>query len=399
MISGLTHMLFRLGCLIALAALGGNLWGQQIVTAAQASAVVGFLEKAPGEARLNCKVVPTAAQMSFSLRLYAMFTVTIPLRQFEGKRVRLFALLRLVPENKGPVYLVESAFTPVPSVPGKPRVYRNNVMTLDGSFLLGEGNYQATLAVFDETGRVRRLRWTIEARMSATERASAARAEPGTVGSVGWSPMPVRTGEGAARPINLAVLLHVGPLNPARTVLNGYDAAMTLTMLASVLNSLQLGRVQVTAFNLDRQESLYKDPDFSPSAYDRLQQQFSTLDLNLVDVHTLANRRGHVAAMGRLLREALDSEPQPDAVLVIGPASRFTDSVPDEVLEAPAGGPRVFYFAYGDASMFKDTISSAVARAKGAKRRIRLPADLVKAIAELAESAGAGGRSPRTAGR
>jgi hypothetical protein len=397
MMGGLTHMLSRLGCLIALAALGGNLWGQRIVTAAQASAVIGFLEKAPGEAKLNCQLRAEEPHMSYSLRLSAKFMVTVPLKQFEGKRVRLFALLRLVPENKDPVYLTQSMVTPAPSVRGKPELYRNNVLPWGGTFLLGEGNYRATLAVFDEAGRVRRFQWTIHARMSATERASAARTEPGTVGSVAWSPMPVRAGEGATRPINLTVLLHAGPLNPARTTLRGTDVAATLTVLGSILNSLQLGKVQVTAFNLDRQESFFEDHDFSPAGFDRLRQQVSTLDLNLVDVHTLANRRGHVAAMGRLLREAMNSDPRPDAVLVIGPLSRFDDSVPGEALDAPASGPRVFYFSLESLYAYKDTISSAVARVKGTKRRLMQPADLVKAIAELAESAG-GDRSPRTAG-
>jgi hypothetical protein len=397
MMSGLTHMLSRLGCLIALAALGGSLWGQRIVTAAQVSAAIGFLEKAPGEAKLDCQLMSEEPRMGYSLRLSATFRVTLPLRQFGGKRVRLFALLRLVPENKDPVYLVESMFTPVPSGRGKPDRYRSGSLPWGGTFTLGEGNYRATLAVFDEAGRVRRFQWTIHARMSATERASAARTEPGTVGSVAWSPMPVRTGEGATRPVNLTVLLHAGPLNPARTTLRGRDVATTLTVLASVLNSLQLGKVQVTAFNLDRQESFFEDHDFSPAGFERLRQQVSTLDLNLVDVHTLANRRGHVAAVGRLLREAMDSEPRPDAVLVIGPLSRFTDTVPGEVLEAPAGGPRVFYFSLESPYAYRDTISSAVARVKGTKRRLIQPADLVKAIAELAESAGTGGRSPRTA--
>jgi hypothetical protein len=120
------------------------------------------------------------------------------------------------------------------------------------------------------------------------------------------------------------------------------------------------------------------------------------MELGLVDVQVLENRRGHVDLISDMVNQEIRSDPPADAVVFLGPTARFDDKVPRQSLETAGALPRFFYFQvrpfFGAVrggppgplpANLPDSINSAMSRLNGKVVVIHSPGDLAKAIARL----------------
>jgi hypothetical protein len=265
-----------------------------------------------------------------------------------------------------------------------------------GGYLLGEGRYDVTWTLIDDTDRVCRASWRVDAKLGRRERQVKLSMPRDTVadftlrGRLGG-----RRGSDDAAPIRLTVLLNAAPLVPFRTRLRASDRVILLGLLSSLLERVPARSVRLVVFNLDQQKTLLREDAFAPGALGRVAQSLNGLELGRVDYHVLQNPRGHLDFLAGLVNLELRAEAPSDVVVFLGPATRYEADVPPAALEGSHGPvPQFFNFQFRpyfrNEVELPDSIAKATAKVKGKTIVIRTPADFARAIEQIERRGGAG---------
>jgi hypothetical protein len=364
---------------------------QVIVDPARVGSMVKALERQADEKPLRCEVTPIKAALNFGFRFQAGYVVHVPMNQYSGPDHGWAMLTRVTPEGGGqqPVYL--GSRVRLPPIP-KTKVD----IEVGGGYLLGEGRYDVDWTLLDDTGRVCRGSWRVDARLGRHERQVNVAMPRDTVADFTLRGRSGR-GRGAddAAPIRLTVLLDAAPLVPFRTRLRASDRVVLLGLLSSLLERVPARSVRLVIFNLDQQKTLLRQDALAPNALGRVAQALNSVELGLVDYHVLQNPHGHVDFLAGLMNQELRAETPSDVVVILGPETRYGDKVPQAALEEPHGAvPQFFnlqFKAYTRAAAsLPDSISLATAKLKGRTIVIRTPADFAKAIEQIERRGGAG---------
>jgi hypothetical protein len=267
---------------------------------------------------------------------------------------------------------------------------------MGGGYLLGEGRYDVNWTLLDDTGRVCRSSWRVNARLGRRERQVKLAMPRDTVADFTLRGRSDRKRDpDDAAPIRLTVLLNAAPLVPLRTRLRASDRVILLGLLSSLLERVPARSVRLVVFNLDRQKTLLRQDAFAPDALSRVAQALNSTELGLVDYHVLQNPLGHVDFLAGLINLELRAEPPSDVVVILGPQTRYVDKLPPTALEEPAGAAPQFFNLqfrpyFRNVATLPDSISLATAKAKGKTIVIRTPADFAKAIEQIERRGGTG---------
>src|SRR5215472_17951589 len=144
--------------------LGGSAaMGQYLISPSRIPANLRSFEAAADEKPLHCEVQPLHPMLTFGFRFQAGYLVRVPMSQYLGPGHAWVIFVRITPEGGAPTYL--GSRMRLPNVP--PTKVETEV---GGGYLLGEGRYQASWVLYDETGRACRKTWTIEARRGFHDR-------------------------------------------------------------------------------------------------------------------------------------------------------------------------------------------------------------------------------------
>jgi hypothetical protein len=361
---------------------------QTPVPAARLENIRKYFDARPGEQPLQCDVLPIKPSLGFSLRFQAGYTVSVPLKQYTGDGHRLIVATRITPEGGEPAYLFQRfRMGKVPETKTRAK--------LDGGYLLGEGRYAVECALFDDSGRVSRKMWSIDARLRRGDRGAKLAIPPGTVSPLTVGIRPVRAPLDAVES-RLTILLHAAPLLPGRTRLRASDLFLLFSGLTSLLERLPARSVKLVAFNLDQQKELFRQDSFTPAAMDRVMEALTGLELGVVDYDVLKNRGGSLDLLAALVQQELHAGTPSDAVVLLGPLTRMQDALPREAARDPRGPtPRFYYLQFNPYpfawSRFQDSlvrtnplatdsISRLVARFQGKTIAIRSPGEFAKAL-------------------
>ena len=358
---------------------------QSIVGPAKLEYVRKFFDSSKDKAALGCQVVPIKPRLSYSFRLQSGYVVHVPMKQYFGPRHVLAILTRVTPEGHDPVYFASALR--LPAIP-KTRTE----LEVGGSYLLGEGRYAVDWMMIDDKDRVCRKSWRVEAKLDPAGRSLGIGMPPGTVGEVSlhrWSTQTDSVDD--VRPIRrLTVLLHAAPIVTRTTRIRAQDRAILLGSLVQLLESLHARSVRLVVFNLDQQKELFREDVLKPEAFDELSQAMSNLQLQVVDYHVLQNRRGHIGLLAGLVNEELAAKDPSDAVILLGPTSRYFDKFLDTEIDGHSSAtPRVFYLQYKSywdrGADFPDSIEFATKKVRGKTMTIHTPDEFAKAIKQIQE--------------
>jgi hypothetical protein len=364
------------------------LWAQWIVDPNAVPRAMSRFEPRWDDRDLACSVTPFGPALNFSFRIQAGYIARVPMNQYFGPRHAWFILMRLTPEGGDgkPVFL--AARTRLPDVP-KTKVE----VEIGGGYLLGEGGYQVHWMMLDDLGRVCRHDWHIEAKLTRAERTAKVAMRPYTAAafSLLGSPDEGRVRDDCA-PFSVTILLHAAPVFPRRTRLRANDRMLLVGSLAALLERLPARSVRLVVFNLDQQKELYRQDGFSLGAMDQVEQALNELELSAVDYRILQKPKGHLDLLADLINAEVHAGKPSDAVVFLGPSTRYEDKLPREALERPAAIPRFFYFQYRPllrrvVPSTTDTITMAVSGLKGKTMIIRTPAEFARAIGQLEKQA------------
>jgi hypothetical protein len=335
----------------------------------------------PDDEPLKCSVSAIRPALNYGFRFQAGFVVKVPMEQYRGKGHRWTIVMRVTPEAGTPVYFVNRY-----ALPDVPKTTVD--IEVGGGFMLGEGKYRVAWKMVDDTGRVCRDDWKLDAKRRHSESRVRVAMAPNTAGPLSsWV-----AGQGGqkddAPPIRLTILMHAAASSPRRTRMNVRDRLLLLGTLSSVLERVPTTSVRLVVFNLDQQRELYRKDDFQALQFNELAHTLNELELGLVDYHVLQSRRGHVDMLADLVRQEVSAPGPSDVVLFLGPLARQIDAMPEHLLEKPAGSaPRFFYFQYRPflrmEATLPDVIMSAVSKMKGKTLVIHSPGEFAKGIAEV----------------
>ncbi len=373
---------------LVLLLMNGAALGQIVIDSARLSPRLREMASPWNEKPLECTVTPMKPALNYAFRIQAGYIVRVPMNQFEGPGHGWIVIVRITPQegDRKPIYL--GTRTPLPDVP------KNKVeIEIGGGYLLGEGKYDVRWMLMDDQDRVCHKDWTIEAKLTGAEREAHVAMPPNTVdafslrGSGGHAPA-----HDDVSPLKITILMHAAPLSPRRTRLRAMDEMLLMGSLSALLERLPTRAVRMIAFNLDQQKELYRNEGFTADSIQQVWHTLDRLELDLVDYHTLLNRKGHVSLIADLLNAEVHSESPSDAVIVLGPIARYFDKPPRGAVERPSGAfPQFFYFQYRSRmpqrAALPDTLTLSVNSLKGKVITIRTPADFAKAISQLEKRA------------
>lgn len=358
------------------------LQGQVLVDASRLPAAFRDFTPEPGEGAFSCSVQPIRPTLNFGFRFQAGWVARVGLGQFQGKGHRWAMIARVTPEAGGkPVYLASAVV--LPEIP-KTKV----TAEIGGGFLLGEGKYRVDWLMMDERNRVCRKQWSVSASLRLGERRARLLMPPNTVSDVALRGAPrLQPGHDAdARRLGLTVFLHAAPMSTRRTRLRAGDRVMLLGTLSALLEQTPTRRVRLVVFNLEQQRVLLREDNFTRDALDRVAQSMNEVELGTVDYQVLRNRRGHLDLLADMVNRELAETPPAEAVVVLGPATRFGEKLPQDAVDPPAAHPDFYYFQlhpYSATATFPDALRYTVGRFKGKTLTIRTPGDFAKAIGQI----------------
>jgi hypothetical protein len=306
----------------------------------------------------------------------------VPMNQYSGPGHRWAMLIRVTPESGDPVYLMSGIR--LPDVP-KTRISAE----VGGGYLVGEGRYDVQWMMFDDTGRICRKTWMVEAKLRHSERGIRVAMPSRTVRGFSWfAATEARRNTDDAAPLRLTVLLHAAPLSLRRTTLRAGDSLMLVGLLSSLLERLPTLSVRLVVFNLDQQRELFRQDAFSPKALEQVAQSINDMQLAVVDYRVLQNRRGHINVVADLVNGEMHAKEPSDVVVFLGPAARYWDDVPPAALDRAKGaGPQFFYFQYRPyyrrTAGLPDIITLTLRRLRGKTAVIHSPGEFARAIEQV----------------
>jgi hypothetical protein len=242
---------------------------QTVVSPADIPAAKKRLESNESEKVLRCYVDTSKAELNFGLRFQAGYVLGVPLVQYSGTRHSWQIVLRITPESGEPTYLTDRF--ELPSL-----VDSQYTGETPGTFLLGEGRYDAEFAAIDDKDRVCRKEWKLDAAIGRGERVVKVAIPPHTVADLSWIGSVV-TPPGTPVPRRLTVLMNGSePYQPSdwepyRRVIVPHTAGPEIEtpmdyrsalvgILAALLEKLPGTAIRLVVFDLDqRKETLRQD--------------------------------------------------------------------------------------------------------------------------------------------
>lgn len=376
--------------LIAVLLASGSSRAQTMIDPGRISASLRNFDPTPEEKVLKCDVSPLRPAFTFSFRFQTGYLVSVPMKQYSGSGNLFAVFTRITPEQGGtPAFMLDRL-----RLPAVPKV--RATADFGGIYLVGEGRYRVDWKLVDNSGRVCRKQWSIEAKRNGNERLVASAMEPGTVAEISLRGVrPAVHSPSDMAPFRLTILLHAAPISPRRNRMGGRDRFILTGALSSLLERLPTSSVRMVVFSLDQQKEMLREDNFTVSGMDRVSHAMNESDLGTVDFKVLANHRGHTDMMAQLLNTEINDAKPADVVLVFGPPSRFFDRLPQGSVEKPStAAPRFFFLRYGVGqrmqSTISDTIGMAISKVRGKTMNILTPGDFAKAIDQV-ERRSAGG--------
>ena len=173
---------------------------QTVVSPVDIQAAKKRLDSSLNEKPLRCYVDHSKAELNFGLRFQAGYVLGVPLVQYSGTGHSWQIFLRITPEGGEPTYLSDRF-----DLPAQVDAQYNGETS--GTFLLGEGRYQAEFVAIDDKDRVCRKEWNLDAAIGRGERMVTVAIPPHTVADLSWSG-PAAAPPATPAPRRLTVLLN-----------------------------------------------------------------------------------------------------------------------------------------------------------------------------------------------
>ncbi len=331
-----------------------------------------------------CSVTPLPPQLEFDLEFLAGYRFKIPLSALAGEGSRIRVLFRVRPlDGRQRDYYFSDRYA-VPPI----EVEKSGDVAVVGRYKLGPGRYQLDWLMRDAAERVCSTRWQVKTPSLENLDALATTGTPYFVGAHREEifeedpPLP------RARPENLLhlkLLANFTPTDFGQFRLREYDLRNIISILRAITREPRFGTFSLAAFNLQAKRLIFEERNVPRINFPSLGEAVRSIRADLVDVTQLEDPRSGIDFLTQLLQGHLGAQdPEPDAVIILGPKISLQERISRKALRA-AGRLTcpVFYLVYDrtpQAHPWRDPISNALRVYKGREYAIAAPKDLGRAM-------------------
>lgn len=341
-----------------------------------------LIDNSPRKGGLKCSIEREKPYPDFTFHFDTGYYMSCPFWQFGGKDTHVWIYIQVTPRGRKPVALsTYGVFKGLPvklslMAPGKAKAE----FDVTGAFSVGEGHYHVKVLLKDAHGRSCSRGWNIK----VTPREQRKVPEVLAPHQVETLKVPAWHGTQDKGGLRLTVLLSATAISPYAPKLKAWYRTMLLQILSSLLQQTPCRSVRLIAFNLDDQRLIYQANPFEPSGFTKLRHAFNHLNLAVVSVHSLEQRKDWAKWLARLANRQVTADSPPDAVIFLGRTARWTHKVPKRLL-APreTERPQFFYFENGPWNLFPDALGHITKSLGGKVFRISTPHDLGRAIHKM----------------
>ncbi len=323
---------------------------QHVTTVDRLPAAVRELDPNQEHAPLPCTVESFKPALNFGLRFQTGYLLRVPLDLYTGTGHHWDVVFRVTAQgaNRPPVIFADSVDLPA-------NLQSGYLAELGGIFFLGEGRYDVKWSLLDDLGQICRQEWTLDARLSGSEKSARVTMPPDTVGDLTWRTTPIAAAS-ALNPRHVTVLLNAAlPVNvqpgqmahPSRHVSSVAEWGTLLSMLASLLERLPGTSVRLVVFDADRQRELFRQDNFTVDQIDRIAHAADGMERWAVGYDSIRNPTGGWALLAGLENKEIHATHPPDAVVFLGLPWGWDEKPPRSAhVATPRNPPHFLYLEY-----------------------------------------------------
>ena len=334
-----------------------------------------------------CSVTPLPPQLGFDLEFLAGYLFKIPLSALAGEGTAIRVLFRVQPlDGQQRDYYFSDRYTVPPVEEGK-----SGDVTVVGRYKLGPGRYQLDWLMRDGAERVCSTRWQVKTPSLENLDGLAATGVPYFVAAHHEEVFEEDPPVPRARPRNLLhlkLLVNFTPTDFSQFRLREYDLRNIVSILRAIAHEPRFGTFSLVAFNMQEERLIFDEQNAPRIDFPALGDAVRSIRADVVDVAQLQDRQSGIRFLTELLQEHLGAQdPEPDAVIIVGPKTSLEGRIPRKALRA-AGRVScpVFYLVYDripQAHPWRDAISNALRVYRGREYAIAAPKDLGRAMNSL----------------
>lgn len=358
--------------------------GQALIDRAEGSvrllpADAAILEARQPRRDLNCRVKAIKPELGFDLGLHSGYEVSVPFEELAGSGNQLTAIFQVTPEDNQDQRAYFSQKWAVPPIAKNAR----GMATLRGEFVLGEGKYEVVWLMRDSVERYCSAIWHISADARSKDKQVELRMAHGSAAPEPAEPFgseaPVK--RDMAHSLHVLVLLHIASHASGAPGMQTKEMAAVVSILRSIAREPRIGSYSMTAFNLERQETVFRSENVPQMDFPALGKAIPRLQLGTIDARALRPDYSEISFLNGLL-----ADEHPDALIFVGPKTSDESKFRGKFSDLVQPKCPVFYLPYEpypDANPWRDLIGSVVKLWKGFEYTISSPRDLFLAWNEV----------------
>ena len=334
-----------------------------------------------------CSVFPSKPKLGFDLQFTAGYMATVPLRALAGSGNSLRILFRVKPlDGKGERHYFWDRYS-VPAL--TPDAVGE--ATIPGRFKLGAGRYQVDWLMRDQSERVCSAQWEIECSVPGLIEGRGGTRQPFTVGpnevELFLEEPPVRRAK-ADGLLHVKLLVNFTPTDASKVKLRPYDLQNIVSIVRAISREPRIGSFSFVGFNMQEERVILEQQNVRRVDFPALGEAVASIEGGIIDFAQLQDEESEHRFLTELFTRHLGpQEPEPDAVVIIGPKLMLEKKVSHQVLARnPQVRAPVFYLIYNtDPYVYpwRDAISSALKFYRGLEYTISLPKDFGRAMKDM----------------
>ena len=333
---------------------------------------------------IKCSKSHFKPRLDFHFRFFTGYTIDIPLKQL------------VAPRN---VFEVVLDVRPLSAPEEKPFLYRDYLrigpvekglrgeVSLSGSFVVGEGEYQVVWYIKDRYGRGCSVDWTIEAKLPRRQQDIKLSMEPGEIDSsytnLFGHERNIRDRQGPGYRVKVMASFD-SPRRRRQAILHIGDILPVLAALRALARDPRFVEFSVLAYSVEDQAVLLRQDFEDWIDFPALGDAVKKLSPATVGFDQLGENKDRDFLADLIVGE-LEKTDDVDALIFLGADSLLFERIPKELLEGIGNRDYPVYFLKTAWLPWSGATSDAVKKLKGKIYQFRTPKDLSESIEKMAE--------------
>ncbi len=315
---------------------------QVVISAKDSPDAIRALDNAPAKDSLGCKIrIPKNPYLDFVFRYIAIVSIGCDFGVIQPG-MKVIEFVRVTPEHGQPVVMTEEFAVPQnvrEELPFSSDLDQLRLL-MSGGFAIGPGRYSVEVVLTDQRGHTSRQQRELKTGNDKHRNYQPPALPPDSVApllEVRWN------GKLATGGLHLTVLLHAEGAG-----LGAEDRVYLLQSLVALLTQVPCQSVKLIAFNLDRQQEIFRQRYFDSDGFVRLEKSMEQKEFVTIPYESLIPGAWEKFLLDMTQHEAGSTE-QPDAVIFLGRGERsyLRHKLPmDAVRRLEVSNTQFFYFRY-----------------------------------------------------